>query len=140
MRKENCYFIWNKKENLVLNNYFNTKEFDCQCNYDDCVEQRLSIELLDKITKIREETNAPLKITSAFRCTKHQNDLRNQGVNTVVAKKSTHETGDGIDVKSSKLTVDELLLIAEKHFKSIGLAKTFLHLDTRNDVVRRWKY
>lgn len=140
MRKENCYFIWNKKENLVLNNYFNTKEFDCQCNYDDCVEQRLSIELLDKITKIREETNAPLKITSAFRCTKHQNDLRNQGVNTVVAKKSTHETGDGIDVKSYKLTVDELLLIAEKHFKSIGLAKTFLHLDTRNDVVRRWKY
>lgn len=139
MRKENQYFIWNKNDNLTLSKYFNTKEFDCQCKYADCIEQRVSIQLIEKLDLIRIELNRPIKVTSGFRCSKHQNDLRNQGVNTVVAKKSTHETGDAVDIQSKDVKVEDLLKICEKQIESIGIAKTFLHLDTRPGK-RRWNY
>lgn len=137
---ENGYYIWNKGENLWMNNWFKTKEFNCQCTNKECVEQRIAVELIDRLTKMRLEVNSPIRINSGFRCSKHQEEIRNSGTSTVVAKKSTHELGDAADISVSSLIVPVTIPFAEKHFKSIGIANNFLHVDLRDDKVRRWKY
>ena len=137
---ENGYYIWNKGENLWMNNWFKTKEFECKCTNKECIDQRISVELIDRLTKLRLEVNSPIRINSGFRCSKHQEAIRNSGVSTVVAKKSTHELGDAADISVSSLIVPVTVPFAEKHFKSIGVANNFLHVDLRDDKVRRWKY
>lgn len=137
---ENGYYIWNKGENLWMNNWFKTKEFECKCTNKECIDQRISVELIDRLTKMRLEVNSPIRINSGFRCSKHQEAIRNSGVSTVVAKKSTHELGDAADISVSSLIVPVTIPFAEKHFKSIGVANNFLHVDLRDDKVRRWKY
>lgn len=137
---ENGYYIWTKGDNLWLNNWFKTKEFECKCTNKECIEQKISVELIKKLTTIREYTKSPMRITSGFRCSKHQESIRNSGVSTVVAKKSTHEKGDAADISVSSLTPLNLLPIVEKQFKSIGIANNFLHVDLRDDKERRWKY
>lgn len=141
MKKENGYFVWNKGvKREYLSDFFTTKELECKCTRDTCKEQRISEELITKLTTIREEINSPLFITSAFRCPEHQEHLRSAGVNTVVAKKSQHELGNAVDVSSGSLTIDKFLEVCERYFDSIGVARNFLHLDTRKGVKRRWKY
>lgn len=137
----NKYFIWNKGDDIQLSKNFNSKEFDCQCTRPACVEQRISIDLVEKIELIRKEINQPLTITSGFRCFNHQQDLKDKGtVSTVIAQKSTHVLGDAVDIKIPKNnTIDTFLERCEKHFESIGIAKTFLHLDLRKGK-RRWNY
>ncbi len=123
-----------------MNNWFKTKEFECKCTNKECIDQRISVELIDRLTKLRLEVNSPIRINSGFRCSKHQEAIRNSGVSTVVAKKSTHELGDAADISVSSLIVPVTIPFAEKHFKSIGVANNFLHVDLRDDKVRRWKY
>lgn len=139
-KKDGNYYTWKKGEDLWLNNWFKTKEFVCQCKHTECVDQRVSIELVDRLTKIREEAQSPMRIHSGYRCTAHQEDIRNSGTSTVVAKKSTHELGHAADISVSRLTTPQLMPLAEKQFKSIGIANNFLHVDLRDDKVRRWNY
>lgn len=140
MSQSESLFTWKKGEKIQLNKYFNTNELSCRCNHPECVDQFISKDLIERLTKVREELNKALIITSAFRCHKYQEDLRSMGANTVVAKKSQHELGNAVDCIPKNGTVSELMPIAEKHFKAIGIAKTFLHLDMRDDKVRRWPY
>lgn len=137
---ENGYYVWTKGETLWINNWFKTTEFSCQCKNDDCEEQKISVDLIDRLTRIREYVNSPMRITSGYRCTKRQEEIRNSGTSTVAAKKSTHELGHAADISVSRLTPGELLKIAELEFKSIGTATNFLHVDLRDDKIRRWKY
>jgi uncharacterized protein YcbK (DUF882 family) len=134
------YYIWKKGDDLWINNWFKTKEFACKCTNKDCVDQKIAVELIERLTAIREYTKSPMRISSGFRCSKHQEAIRNSGTSTVVAKKSTHEKGDAADISVSSLTTLNLLLVAEKQFKSIGIANNFLHVDLRDDKTRRWKY
>ena len=134
------YYSWTKGNDLWINNWFKTKEFECRCTNKECVDQKIAVELIEKLTAIREYTKSPMRISSGFRCSKHQEAIRNSGTSTVVAKKSTHEKGDAADISVSSLTTLNLLLVAEKQFKSIGIANNFLHVDLRDDKIRRWKY
>jgi len=140
------YYIWTKNQKQPINSYFNTKEFTCQCNYSDCIEQKISVDLVERLTKLREAINSPLIITSGFRCSKHQKDLIKAGVNTVVATKSQHELGNAVDCYPLKKQIDmnTFLEKAKELFYSIGIANNFLHLDIRpkkqNGEYRLWKY
>ena len=59
----------------------------------------------------------------------------------VVAKKSTHENGEAVDIAPTRMKIPDLLKMAANFFDSIGIAKTFLHLDIRRDKKpRRWDY
>lgn len=140
MRKDDKYYFWEKGQVYPFNKYFNTGEFDCQCKNKDCVEQKIAIELIDSLTKLREDINEPLKVTSGFRCEAHQAALRKSGVNTVVASKSTHELGEAADIKPSRLSIPNLEKFSAKYFEAIGTAKTFLHVDLRKGKIRRWLY
>ncbi len=145
MKPENGYYRWRKGDRIKINEYFNTTEFACQCEYDDCVDQKISEDLIKRLSSLRELKSVPLTITSGFRCTKHQEDIRNSGTSTVVAKRSQHELGNAADVKFNSLSsVEAWLEDAKKLFSYIGIAKTFLHVDTRPAKVQgthvTWKY
>lgn len=140
MKEDDKFYYWDKGERTKLTDNFSTQEFDCQCHNEDCVEQKMSKDCINRLQEIRTEIGCPLNVTSAFRCAKHQEEIRNSGESTVVAKKkSTHEDGEAADVTPRSKTIDELLTVSEKHFTSIGLASTFIHLDTRPGY-RRWNY
>lgn len=133
------YYVWNKGENPAFSPYFSGKEFACKCNFPDCKVQRISKTMIVRLDLMRKEARQPLIITSAYRCSKYQEFLRSAKVSTVVAKKSTHELGDAVDVVPKDRNIETFLKLAEKHFDSIGTAKTFLHLDLRVGK-RRWVY
>ena len=124
LKEENGYYIWQKDCEYPLSAHFSTREFKCKCSHESCKEQRISKILIDKLELIRTEVGQPLIITSAYRCTAHQEDIRKSGQSTVVAKKSTHELGDAVDVvpKDKKDVRGEFLKICAKHFNSIGLS------------------
>ena len=140
------YYVWDKGEfkDYPFNAYFKASEFECKCEYDTCVEQRISQDLLSRIRAIREELNKPMTVTSAFRCSRHQEALRNSGVNTVVAKKSQHELGNAVDIKVNGLNVNEWESNIKSKFFYYGIAKTFIHVDIRpqkkQGVWVTWKY
>ena len=150
MRIENGYYIWNKGSKSKLGDYFSTNEFDCQCHYSSCVEQKISVDLINKLNLIRIEIGSPLYVTSGFRCSRHQNDLRKELNNgkktlTVVAQTvSQHELGNAADISPRVISMTKLRKIVEKVFDSIGLAKTFFHVDTRpkkaDGTKRIWNY
>lgn len=142
LKEENGYYIWNKGEVFKLSAHFSTKEMDCQCNYESCKEQRISVDLVERIENIRVDVNQPLVVTSAFRCGKHQEDIRNSGVSTVVAKKqSQHELGNAVDIRpKDKAGIrGPFLLICSHYFTTIGLSDKFLHVDTRKETIQ-WEY
>jgi len=139
LREVENYYLWDKGQVFKVSEHFSTKELSCQCSYTDCVEQRVSCHLIDKLEMIRIDVAEPLVITSAYRCTKHQEDIRNSGVSTVVAKKSTHELGDAVDCRPKSGMNSAFEGICSSEFTSIGVAINFLHLDTRVGY-RRWKY
>lgn len=140
MNQNEKYYTWKKGESQQINKYFNCNEFTCQCKHPECVEQKVSVKLISDLTLLREDLQTSIRITSGFRCSAHQKDVAESGVSTVVAKKSQHEEGEAADCQFTGHTTAEALPHAEKYFKAIGVAKTFLHLDTRSDKVRRWTY
>lgn len=142
MREDSKYYLWNKGEVFPLagSKYFSTKEFDCHCTFSDCVEQKVSKLLICKLISLREDIAEPITVTSAFRCTKYQKKLADDGVNTVVAKKSTHELGEAVDVVPARMKISTFQVFCEKYFEAIGTAKNFLHLDLRFGKKRRWNY
>lgn len=140
MKEVNGYYTWKKGEIYPFNKYFKTNEFSCQCKNKDCVEQKVSKELIAKLTGLREAINEPLTITSGFRCKAHQEEIRKSGQSTVVAKLSTHELGDAVDAKPTRTSIKDFETIAAKFFMAIGIAKGFLHLDLRTGKIRRWLY
>lgn len=144
MKIENGYYIWSKGDKLDLSPHFKTSEFSCKCSHDDCIEQKVAIELIDRLEKIRVASKSRMEITSGYRCSKHQEDIRKSGISTVVAKKSQHELGNAADIKLLSLTVPNSLPFILVFFDSVGFARNFTHVDlrpTRADGTKRtWNY
>jgi len=129
-----------KADNKKLSKNFNSVEFNCSCNHASCVDQAVDPVLVDKLQKVRDACGFALKITSGFRCHKKQQDLRAQGYETATGI-STHEKGQAVDVRPIDLSnMDKLGKELEKHFKAVGKARSFYHVDLRDDKVRRWGY
>jgi len=134
------YYEWKKGEIKPINKYFNTREFTCQCTLKDCVEQKISKDLIDILVKIREYHQKPMTITSGFRCEAHQANLKKSGANTVVATKSQHCLGNAADALFKDLRINEWINTARTHSMSVGVATNFIHIDTRRDKKREWSY
>lgn len=147
---ENGYFVWKKTERHKIGKHFSTHEFDCQCSHESCVDQKISVSLIEKLDETRIELGSPLYVTSGFRCAAHQNDLRSElnkdGKTLTVpqGRVSQHELGNAADISPRTGTIIKLKRIVERVFDSIGVATTFLHVDTRPkteaNLKRIWKY
>lgn len=136
------FYVWKKGENIKLSQHFNSSEFSCNCKFKECVEQKISSDLIDRLESIREDIGQGLIVTSAYRCSTYQQYLRNTSASSVVATKSQHELGKAADIvpKDGKDVQGKFLEIVSKYFKTIGLSNKFLHVDLRDDRVRRWNY
>lgn len=138
MKLEDNYYKFDKGtiEFFNDNKYFSTKEMECHCTKEECKEQKICKDLIDKLDSLRKEYKNPIKVTSGYRCEAHQKELAEGGKET--AKNSQHVLGNAADISSKN--IEKLYELCDKAFLCVGKAKSFVHLDLRNDRKRRWLY
>lgn len=112
-----------------LSKYFVSTEFDCHGN-GCCTTTEINPLLVERLNQIREHFNAPITISSGYRCPTHN---RNVGG----ATGSRHSKGDAADIIVKGHTPREVAQYAESiGIKGIGLYETasdgyFVHIDVR---------
>ena len=137
MIKKDGYYTWKKGQTYKLNAHFTTRDFQCPCSNPECVDQKISVEIIDRLMVLRELIQEPLVITSGYRCEAYQAKLEASEVSTI--KDSPHLDGNAIDVKPTRMPIKDFVKLAEKLFKSIGIGSVFIHLDLR-DKNQTWYY
>tara|TARA_R100000655_G_scaffold109987_1_gene166808 strand:- start:1124 stop:1471 length:348 start_codon:yes stop_codon:yes gene_type:complete len=111
--------------------YFKLSDFNCQ----ETGENKMEVAFIEKLDRLREECGFPFIITSGYRSSTH----------SIEAKKATpgqHTKGNAADIKAVGgaqriQIVKEALKLG---FTGIGVAKTFIHVDTRTTVPVLWTY
>ena len=138
MKKDEKYYYFSKGQKEFIGLHFNSSEFECHCNNSDCVDQKISIELVEKLDNMRKACGKAIKINSAYRCAKH---------NKAVGGKdnSSHMDGIAVDLYSPILRVDELVKLVDRFFDNVGInvIRNWCHVDIRplnNGAKRRWFY
>tara|TARA_X000001382_G_scaffold18280_2_gene11259 strand:+ start:1119 stop:1472 length:354 start_codon:yes stop_codon:yes gene_type:complete len=112
--------------------YFAVADFDCQ----ETGENKIEDEFVRKLDSLRDVCGWPFIVTSGFRDASHSVEIikPNGG--------GYHTKGIASDIKvlGGKMRY-EIVSNAIKHgFTGIGIAKTFVHLDIREDTPMIWTY
>ena len=112
--------------------YFTIKELDCK----ETGQNQMSREFLDKLDELRENCGFPFTITSGYRSSIHsaEVDKPNGG--------GTHTQGIAADIRVTDGS-QRMIIIREAlklGFTGIGVAKTFIHVDTRETTPVVWTY
>jgi|TARA_R110000765_G_scaffold393913_2_gene487337 uncharacterized protein YcbK (DUF882 family) len=112
--------------------YFDIAEFDCSqsgCN-------KMEPAFLEKLDELREIVGWSFQITSGYRDLSHSAEVNKPGGG------GYHTKGIACDVRvHSGKQKHELIKAAMAHgWTGIGVAKTFIHLDTREDTPVVWSY
>ena len=116
---------------------FSESELACSC----CGKNEMTQETVDALQALRESLGRPLKLSSAYRCPKHNSKVSSTG------KSGPHTTGQAIDITCSGKEAWELLsfaMIRSKIWKGIGVSQKgkhesrFIHLDTIEADNRPW--
>jgi uncharacterized protein YcbK (DUF882 family) len=118
----------------MLTANFSQRELACKCG---CVTPagvaRNLLKLAQALQELRDLAGSPIVITSGYRCPIHN---RNVGG----AQYSQHMQGTAADLWSKTLTVNELLVLAEKvpAFANGGIGKysRWIHVDIRQGRAR----
>jgi zinc D-Ala-D-Ala carboxypeptidase len=118
--------------------HFTSAEMSCLC----CGEEHMDENFMEKLEAIREECGFPFKISSAYRCEKH--NIRVGGKTG-----SAHSKGHAVDIVVNGANALMLVSIAKKHgFTGIGVSQRgphnvrFIHLDDMTTGLRPyiWSY
>ena len=116
---------------------FSESELACSC----CGKNEMTQETVDALQALRESIGKPLRLSSAYRCPKHNSKVSSTG------KTGPHTTGKAIDIVCSGKEAWELLssaMIRSKVWKGIGISQKgkhesrFIHLDTIEADNRPW--
>ena len=108
--------------------FFSRGELQCRCgqfcNYDCPMDS----EFMKRLDDLRERFGKPLKVTSGYRCAKHNSNVSSTGAT------GPHVSGKAIDFGVSRGDGHALLEIAmSMGFSGIGIAQKgsgrFIHLD-----------
>lgn len=137
MRLEAGFYMFDKNEKVALSAHFSTHEFACHCTLSSCAEQRIDENLVSKLELVRQKLGSGIRITSGYRCHERQEELRKMGKETANGI-SMHELGKAADVQAKDMA--KLTQLCDAEFSAMGVAKSFLHVDMRNDKKRRWGY
>lgn len=131
------YVIWHRGEVKQLSKHFTSSEFSCPCSHRTCTLQKISAVLVENLETIRQSLGVPMKITSGYRCPAYQAELKARGYETATGV-SQHELGNAADVRCPEKHT-ELVSLCEGLFDAVGVARSFVHVDTRAGK-RRWTY
>ena len=111
---------------MYITRNFTTNEMACGC----CGKSDMDDEFMRVLQSIRDEMQRPLKITSGFRCEKHNSKVSSTG------KTGPHTFDKAADILISGADAMRLFAVAQKHGVSgVGMrqrgdhAKRFVHLD-----------
>lgn len=114
---------------MQISKNFQLSEFACKCGCSQMPDPN-SLEfkhLVCKLQTIRDECKFPLKITSGYRCQKHNKSIGGKS-------DSSHLVGLAVDIEIkndySRLIFLESAIKAG--IKRIGIAKDFIHIDTND--------
>tara|TARA_R110000796_G_scaffold7861_6_gene26523 strand:- start:1968 stop:2309 length:342 start_codon:yes stop_codon:yes gene_type:complete len=111
--------------------YFDISDFDCQ----ETGNNEMCQKFLNKLDELRHNTGFPFVIKSGYRDPSHSIELRK-------LKPGTHSEGIAADVRIRNGA--EGYRLAYEAFKAgftgIGIAKTFIHVDTRIGPPVIWIY
>lgn len=111
--------------------YFKLSEFDCK----ETGENKMSKEFLNKLDELRHYCGFSFVVTSGYRSTSHSAEKHK-------SKGGTHTKGIAADIRVSN-GVQRIEIVSkalELGFTGIGVANTFVHVDTRNDTPVMWTY
>lgn len=129
------FHTWKRGTILNLSPHFTSREFECPCG---CIDQKISVQLIDDLEVVRAQLyNKPITVTAGFRCHSYQLDLGKRGYETAKGI-SQHELGNAADIKGSDMTALEAAV--RRVFLAVGVAKSFIHVDLRDDKPRFWSY
>lgn len=123
------YLFFNKGSADKVSEDFSSREFDCHGS-GCCGTTKINKKLVDYLQTIRNHFNAPVKITSAYRCPTHNKKVGG-------ASASKHMLGDAADIIVTGHSPSEVARYAESiGILGIGLYETskdgyFVHIDTR---------
>lgn len=110
--------------------YFKLSDFDCQ----ETGENEMDVQFIKGLDHLREVCKFPFIITSGFRSKTHSIEARK-------STPGTHTQGIAADIKVSG-GAQRLAIV--KHASalgmSVGIAKTFVHVDTRKTEQVCWCY
>lgn len=111
--------------------YFNISEFDCK----ETGENKMNKEFLNKLDELRHYCGFPFVITSGYRSVNHSAEIKK-------SKPGTHTKGIAADIKVrdgyQRARIVECAIALG--FTGIGVAKTFVHVDTRKGHRVMWTY
>lgn len=96
------------------------KRFACKCCGKNWMDNRVT----ELVRRIEEHVDEPLKITSGYRCEKHNDEVGG-------SKTSSHLKGLAVDVacELSRLRYRIISAALELKIHRIGIGKTFIHMD-----------
>ena len=95
----------------------------------------MCMEFLEKLDALREECGFPFVVTSGYRSPTHPEESKK-------TRPGTHSQGIAADIKiTNGGSLYTIVNLALKHgFTGIGVAKSFVHLDTRGTTPVIWTY
>jgi len=100
---------------------FNKSEFACPC----CGQRVTDAELVYRLERLRKKLNAPIIITSGFRCQKHNKEVGG-------AENSRHIYGEAADIVVKGYTPEQVANAAKEcGFSFIKVYKNHVHVDVR---------
>lgn len=111
--------------------YFKVSDFDCQ----ETGQNEMCEEFLRKLDALRHACGFPFIVTSGYRSPQHS-------IEAGKSKPGMHTSGCAADIRALNGSQKYIILqkALEMGFTGIGVAKTFIHLDTRTTTPVVWNY
>lgn len=111
--------------------YFKLSEFDCQQTGENLMDP----EFLLMLDALRHECGFSFTITSGYRSPKHS-------IEAAKAKPGTHAQGIAADIATTDAHQRFLIVsnAVKLNFQGIGIARSFIHVDSRTTKPRVWSY
>lgn len=128
-----------------LSDNFSVHEFDCPCSHPECRLTLADSTGVSQLQAMRDKIKKRITIDrgGGMRCRFYQKELfeKYKNVPGKTVERSTHELGCAWDISVIGMNGSDLEKIArECGFRAVGVAKTWIHVDVRDDAEREWVY
>ena len=112
--------------------YFKREDFDCQ----ETGENRMEDEFIYKLDHLRTVCGWPFIVTSGYRSPSHSLEINK------ASGGGSHTKGIAADIKvtNGKQRHEIVKHAMALGFSGVGIAKTFVHVDIREDTPVVWTY